>query len=68
MERTSRREDGLFVQPCEKERKFGNINKTARSEHMTYVVDQIAVVADLIIYKYSFTDGKARKSNLPPTR
>jgi len=46
VEGSSGREDWPFVQPCEIERKFGKIYKTAWSEHMAYMVYQTVVVAD----------------------
>lgn len=55
LEGSSRRQDWLSVEACETERKFCKIHKTARSEHMAYVINQTVVVADLIIHKYSFT-------------
>ena len=50
VERSRGREDSLLVPPCKIEREFGKIYETARPEDVTYVVDQIAVVADLIAY------------------
>lgn len=54
------RHNCLFVQPCEAERKFGKIYKTAWSEHMAYVVDQTRVVADLITHIQFYGDRRGR--------
>jgi hypothetical protein len=65
VEGSSGREDWPFVQPCEIERKFGKIYKTAWSEHMAYMVYQTVVVADLMIHKYSFTVDRRGRATYP---
>lgn len=65
VEGSSGREDWLFVQPREIERKFGKIYKTAWSEHMAYMVYQTVVVADLMIHKYSFTVDRRGRAITP---